>query len=135
MKILSIILRIVAAVIMLQTLFFKFTAAPESVYIFSKLGIDPIGRIGTGIIELISALLLFVPKRIWMGALLGTGTMAGAIMSHLLVLGINVQEDGGKLFGLAIITFVACVTVLFTERKSIETFIAKVLKNKLHIAN
>ena len=105
--------QIVAAIILLQTLWFKFTGAEESVYIFSKLGVEPYGRIGSGVIELIAGILLLTPRYIWLGALIGLGTMAGAVVSHLTVLGIDVLGDGGQLFGLAIITFVSCGVVLF----------------------
>src|SRR5690348_2876774 len=87
--------RIVAAIILLQTLFFKFTAAPESVYIFSKVGLEPWGRIGSGVIELIAAVLLFVPRLHWLGAGIAIAVLAGAIVSHLTVLGIVVMNDGG----------------------------------------
>ncbi|MFX6288831.1 DoxX family protein, partial [Acinetobacter baumannii] len=82
---------------MLQTLFFKFTAAPESVFIFSTLGIEPWGRIGTGIAELIASVLLLIPSTTVFGALLAMGIMGGAIVSHLAVLGIEVRGDGGQL--------------------------------------
>ncbi len=107
---------------MLQTLFFKFSAAPESVAIFSKLGMEPYGRIGTGIIELIAAVLILIPNKSKFGALLGFGTMTGAIASHILVLGIEVNNDGGQLFILALITLVACATVLFEERNKFSIF-------------
>ncbi len=116
------IIRIIPAVIMLQTLFFKFSAAPESVAIFSKLGMEPYGRIGTGIIELIAAVLILIPNKSKFGALLGFGTMTGAIASHILVLGIEVNNDGGQLFILALITLVACATVLFEERNKFSIF-------------
>ena len=116
------IIRIFPAVIMLQTLFFKFSAAPESVAIFSKLGMEPFGRIGTGIIELIAAVLILIPNKSKFGALLGFGTMTGAIASHILVLGIEVNNDGGKLFILALITLVACAIVLFEERNKFSIF-------------
>lgn len=99
---------IVAALIMLQTLFFKFTAAEESVYIFTKMGIEPWGRIGSGIAELIASFLLLVPSTRWFGASLGMGVMAGAILSHLTVLGIEVKGDGGLLFFYAVIVFATC---------------------------
>src|SRR5262249_8871894 len=89
--------RIVAALVLLQTLFFKFTAAPESVYIFTKVGMEPWGRIGSGVVELIAAILLLTPRFVWAGALLSLGVMAGAIVSHLTVLGIEVQGDKGLL--------------------------------------
>ncbi|AXE18225.1 DoxX family protein [Runella rosea] len=110
--ILSWLVQIVAAVILLQTLFFKFTGAEESVYIFSKLGVEPYGRIGSGVIELIAGILLLTPRYCWIGAILGLGTMAGAILSHLTVLGIDVLGDGGQLFALALITFKCCALVV-----------------------
>jgi putative oxidoreductase len=111
--------QIVAAAIMFQTLFFKFTAAPESVYIFSTLGMEPIGRIGTGVIELIVSLLLLWPRTAGAAAVIGMGVMGGAIMSHLAVLGIEVQHDGGLLFALALITIVCCGIVAWIRRKDI----------------
>lgn len=109
-------LRVVAAVILLQTLFFKFTGAPESVYIFTKVGAEPWGRIGSGVVELIAAVLLLTPRFTWAGALLALGVMAGAILSHLTVLGIEVQNDGGLLFILALVVFAASLTLLYLER-------------------
>jgi hypothetical protein len=109
----------IAAVILLQTLFFKFTAAPESVYIFTKVGLEPWGRIGSGVVELLAAVLLFVPRLHWLGAAIAIGVLAGAIMSHLTVLGIVVMNDGGLLFFLATITVACCAIVLFIERRSI----------------
>ncbi|EMM93019.1 DoxX-like family protein [Leptospira interrogans serovar Pyrogenes str. L0374] len=91
-------LRGIVAFIFLQTLFYKFTGAPESVAIFSKLGIEPWGRIGTGILELIVSILLFIPGWSWLGSLLGLGLMLGAILSHVFVIGIEQENDGGFLF-------------------------------------
>lgn len=110
------ILRIIAAAILLQTLFFKFTGAPESVYIFTKVGAEPWGRIGSGVIELIAAVLLLMPRTSWLGALIAAGVMAGAIMSHLTVLGIEVQGDKGLLFFLALTVFVSSSIILFLSR-------------------
>ena len=115
----NLICRGAAAIILLQTLFFKFTAAPESVYIFTKVGLEPWGRIGSGVVELIAAVLLFVPRLHWLGAALAIGVLAGAIVSHLTVLGIVVMNDAGLLFFLALITVVCCAVVLFLERRSI----------------
>ncbi|TRX40014.1 DoxX family protein [Flavobacterium restrictum] len=112
-------LRIVAAVILLQTLYFKFTAAPESVYIFATLGIEPFGRIGSGIGELIAAILILIPRTTLLGALMGCGVMIGAIASHVFVLGIEVQNDGGELFILAVITFLCCAILVFLNKKRI----------------
>jgi hypothetical protein len=118
-KTISLVCRGVAAVILLQTLFFKFTGAPESVYIFSKIGLEPWGRIGSGAVELIAALLLFVPRLHWLGAAIAIGVLSGAILSHLTVLGIVVMNDGGLLFILALITVACCAVVLFLERRSL----------------
>ena len=115
----SLICRGIAAIILLQTLFFKFTAAPESVYIFTKVGLEPWGRIGSGVVELIAAILLFMPRLHWLGAVVAIGVLAGAIFSHLTVLGIVVMDDGGLLFFLAVITVICCAVVLFLERRSI----------------
>jgi uncharacterized membrane protein YphA (DoxX/SURF4 family) len=118
-KIITWIAQLTAAIILLQTLFFKFTGAPESVYIFTTLGVEPFGRIGSGIVELISAILLLMPRTAWIGAVLGMGVMAGAILSHLTKLGIEIQGDGGTLFFLAIIVFVACMLVLLLRIKQV----------------
>jgi hypothetical protein len=116
---LSTILRLVVAIILLQTLYFKFTAAPESVYIFTTMGIEPWGRIGTGVIELIASILLFVPGALTYGAILALGTMGGAIASHLTKLGIEVQGDHGELFALACTVFLSCLGLLVIHRKEI----------------
>jgi uncharacterized membrane protein YphA (DoxX/SURF4 family) len=116
-------LRLVSAIIMLQTLFFKFTAAPESVYIFTKLGLEPVGRIGIGCIELVAGVLILIPRTTSIGALLGVGVMTGAIVSHLTKLGIVVQDDGGELFILAVIVFVTSLALLVIFRKQLLHFI------------
>jgi len=113
------IVKLAAAVILIQTLYFKFSGAEESVYIFSTLGMEPYGRIGSGIVELIAALLLLVPRTALLGALLGAGTMAGALASHLLFLGIEVKNDGGTLFILAIITLLCCLVVIYNQKDKI----------------
>jgi len=110
------ILQVVAAAILFQTLFFKFTGAEESVYIFTTLGIEPWGRIGSGVAELIACVLLLVPRTAAVGALLSLGVISGAIMSHLTRLGIVVMDDGGLLFGLAIVVFVCSAVVLVLRR-------------------
>jgi putative oxidoreductase len=116
MKILFQICRAVAAIILVQTLFFKFTAAPESVYIFTKVGAEPLGRIGSGVVELLAAILLFVPGLVWLGAGLALGVISGAILSHLTLLGIEVQGDGGLLFILACVVFVCSLFILWVKR-------------------
>jgi hypothetical protein len=112
-------LQLIVAGILLQTLFFKFTGAAESVYIFSTLGAEPWGRIGSGVVKLIAALLLLFPETITIGAILALGVIAGAIVSHLTVLGIEVQGDGGVLFLLALAVFVSSVAILFLRRGDI----------------
>jgi hypothetical protein len=112
-------LQILAAAILVQTLFFKFTGAEESVYIFSTLGVEPVGRIGSGVVELIAAVLLLVPSTVTGGAALALAVMAGAIASHLTVLGIAVKGDGGLLFGLALTVFISAAAVLFLRRTEI----------------
>ena len=116
---LSWLLRITAAVILAQTLFFKFTAAPESVYIFDKVGLGALGRIGSGIAELIAVILLLIPGTVWLGAALALGVMGGAIMSHLTVLGIVVMNDHGLLFGLALTVALCSAILLLIHRRSI----------------
>ncbi len=116
---LSWLLRITAAVILAQTLFFKFTAAPESVYIFDKVGLGAPGRIGSGIAELIAVILLLIPGTVWLGAALALGVMGGAIMSHLTVLGIVVMNDHGLLFGLALTVALCSAILLLIHRRSI----------------
>lgn len=111
--------RLLAAAILLQTLFFKFTAAPESVYIFTKVHAEPWGRIASGIVELIAAGLLLIPRFTWLGSLLAAGVMVGAILAHLAVLGIEVQGDQGLLFGLALTVFASAVANLYLHRQEI----------------
>ena len=123
------ICRVVAALILLQTLIFKFTGAPESVYIFTKVGAEPFGRIGSGVVELIAAILLFVPRFTWLGAGLACGVMFGAIGSHLTILGIEVKGDGGLLFALACVVFLCSLFVLWVERSKIPmigTFLSRI---------
>lgn len=130
-NIFSWLLRIVAAIILLQTLYFKFSGHPESVELFTKLGVEPWGRIGTGIIELITSILLLIPATAFIGAFLGVGLMAGAILSHVTVIGIESKGDGGQLFILAIIVLVSCLLILFLQKKQgMDLYIKFIKKNK-----
>jgi len=113
------ILRLLAAIILLQTLYFKFSAAPESIYIFSRLGMEPWGRIGTGILELIAGVLLLVPATTAFGAALSSLLMAGAIFFHVTKLGIVVQDDGGQLFIYALIVFVSSLVLVILHRNDL----------------
>ena len=118
-KTIILVLRIVVAIILLQTLRYKFLAHPDSVYIFSTLGLEPYGRIGIGVMELIASVLLLLKKTSWAGALLTVGLMAGAIFSHLTQLGIEVKSDGGTLFYMAVGTWLLSLIILWSERKNI----------------
>ena len=109
-------LQVLVAVILLQTLFFKFTGAEESVYIFTKVGGEPWGRLGSGVLELIAAAMLLTPALVAYGAILTVGLMSGAILSHLTILGIEVKGDGGLLFGLAVTCFIGSLIVLALRR-------------------
>jgi putative oxidoreductase len=111
--------RLMAAFILLQTLYFKFTGAEESVYIFTELGMEPWGRFGVGFIELVASVLILIPAFTGTGALIGCGLMVGAIFSHITVLGMEVQGDGGLLFSYAIIVSICCTYLAIENRKSI----------------
>lgn len=116
------ICRIVVAIILFQTLFFKFTGAEESKYIFSTLmgpELEAYGRIGSGVVELIAVVLLLIPGTAWVGGLLALGTISGAIFSHLTKLGLVVKDDGGLLFGLAVIVFVLSCGILLIHRREV----------------
>ncbi|MEQ9310735.1 MAG: DoxX family membrane protein [Balneolaceae bacterium] len=128
MKIFIWVLRVIAAGIMLQTLFFKFTGAAESIYIFETVGLEPFGRYASAITELIASILLLIPRTTWLGALLGLGVMLGAIGSHLTVLGIEVMGDGGTLFAMALIVFASCATLLFLHKENIPVIGARFTK-------
>jgi len=113
------VLRLAVAGILLQTLFFKFTGAPESVYIFETMGAEPYGRIGSGVVELIAGILLLWPGTVVWGALLSLGVISGAIMSHLTKLGIEVLGDGGLLFSMAVFVWLGSATLLWLHRKEL----------------
>lgn len=119
------VLRLVVAAILAQTLYFKFTGAPESVYIFETLGIEPWGRLASGVAELVAVVLLFLPRTAVWGALLSLGIISGAILSHLTMLGIEVQGDGGLLFGLAVAVFVGSTAIVWHERHVLLALLSK----------
>ena len=129
-------IRIIPAIIMLQTLFFKFTSAPEPIHIFTTLlgKYEAYGRIGTGIIELFGGILILLPSFSIFGAILGAGTMSGAIVSHLFILGITIQytneenmliNDKGSLFLSAIITLICCMSIILQQKDYLLSFIKK----------
>lgn len=117
MKGVSLILRLIAAGVLFQTLFFKFTGAPESVWIFSRLGVEPWGRWFAGFSELVASIMLLVPRTRVLGAAIAVGIMSGAILSHVFVLGIAVEGDGGLLFGLAWLVLIASLAILWLHRE------------------
>src|SRR5215813_7674231 len=121
LNILDWLMRIMVAAILLQTLFFKFTGAKESIYIFSTLGAEPWGRIGSGIVELVASILLLLPRTAALGALLTFGTACGAIFSHITKLGIKLTavDDHGELFALACLVLIGSAIVLLLRRKEI----------------
>lgn len=130
-QILKFLPRLIVAVILLQTLYFKFTGSDESIYIFETMGMEPWGRYLTGILELIAGILLLIPGVYTLGALLALGVVTGAIFSHLTKLGIEVMGDGGLLFILAIVVFVLSLYILLANREQLAKFpIVRILAPK-----
>lgn len=111
------ILRVIVAIVLLQTLFFKFSAAPESVYIFEQVELEPLGRIGVGVAELIASLLILYPRTVKIGAAMSAMLMVGALYFHFSILGIEVMGDGGKLFTMALVVFILSLTILLIPSK------------------
>lgn len=120
----TLVLRILVAFILVQTLYYKFSAHPDSVHIFETVGMEPWGRIGIGILELIAAVLLLIPKTVWLGAALALGIISGAVMMHLTLLGIDVQGDGGKLFYMAVFVMLNSAYILWKKRQDAFDFLA-----------
>ncbi len=127
-RIITWVLRLLAAVILLQTLFFKFSASEESVYIFTTLDMEPWGRIGIGILELVASVLILYPRTTSLGALLGIGLMSGAIFFHLTKLGFEVRNDGGQLFVYALLVLFSCIALLIFHRRDLAELFKSILK-------
>ena len=127
MKIFILILRIAVAIVLLQTLYFKFSAHPDSVHIFETVGMEPYGRIGIGVLELIASILILLPRTVWMGASLAFGIIAGAVGMHITLLGIEVNGDGGLLFYMALFVFIASGIILLYHKDDALSFLNKVL--------
>jgi len=123
MKYMYIGLRVVAAILLLQTLFFKFSGAKESIYIFTKVGMEPWGRYGSGITELIAGILLLSPRHYHIGSLISLAVVGGAIFFHLTILGIDVQGDGGYLFILALVVFISSLILAVHKREDLLLFL------------
>lgn len=124
-NILTWVLRLAAAYFMLQTLYFKFTGAEESIYIFTQVGMEPWGRYGTGAMELIASILILWPRTTGIGALLGVGLMSGALFFHLTKLGIEIKGDGGLLFAYALIVFISSAVLLVIYKIQVLALIGK----------
>jgi putative oxidoreductase len=122
------IARVGAAIIMLQTLYFKFTGAAESIYIFQTVGMEPWGRIGVGVLELIASILILINVTAWMGAALAAGLMVGAIGMHLTLLGIVVKDDGGQLFIYALLVLIFSLYILFVNKQRLTEMAARFYK-------
>jgi hypothetical protein len=120
------LLRLIAAAILLQTLFFKFTGAPESKFIFGTLGVEPWGRIFSGAVELVASICLLVSATQIIGALIAISVMSGAILSHLFILGIVIQNDGGLLFSLACGVFFSCLAVVLLQLDKVSLLVSRV---------
>lgn len=125
--------RLIAVGIMLQTLYFKFTGAEESVYIFTRVGMEPWGRIGVGILEMIASILILVDVAAWLGAALAFGLMVGAILMHLTLLGIVVKEDGGQLFIYAATVLVCSVFILVRNKEQLMRMYRKIFARRINL--
>ncbi len=123
--------RLIAVIIMGQTLYFKFTAAEESVFIFTAVGMEPWGRIGVGILELIASLLLLIPTTVWAGSLLAFGLMVGALGMHLTMLRIEVKGDGGQLFIYALVVALCAAFSFWKSKDQVPDFIKVFLSSFL----
>lgn len=129
------IAKILAAFILLQTLFFKFTAADESVYIFSSIGIEPWGRIATGIFELVASICILLPATTIYGSMLAAALMGGAIFFHLTKLGISVKDDGGQLFIYAVIVLICSIFLLIVYKKQLSSFLRRITPGRVNVKN
>lgn len=116
-------LRILASLILLQSLIYKFGAHPDSVLLFTELGVEPLGRVCLGILELVVAILILYPKTTLLGGILGFFIMVGALFTHIFLVGIQFNNDGGKLFGLALVCFLCCVGQVFILKNQLISYV------------
>ena len=127
------ILRLVPAFILMQSLFFKFSASPVSVKLFTTIGLEPFGRIGIGVAEIIVAILILVPKTTVYGAIGAVGLMIGAIYYHIatpLGIAISLEDgstDGGQLFIMAWVVLILSAINAFIHHKNLPL---QLLQNK-----
>ncbi len=108
----------IAAMLLLMAAAMKFLGDPGSVEVFMRLGMDPAGRYLIAAIELMAAMLLLSPFAA-LGSVIATGVMCGAIIAHVTQLGLVVNDDGGRLFGMLVVVLVCVGYVLISRRKEI----------------
>ncbi len=116
-KAISWIAQIIAAVIMGQTLFYKFTGHPQTLEIFQEELNMPNGHYIIGALELLACILLILPQSVVYGAILGAGLMTGAIIAHITKLGW--EGERGALGLYAVLTLTSCLVVLIVRRRQI----------------
>ena len=143
-KNLTLVFKIIISIILLQTLYFKFTGQIESKYIFSKLMAEPYGRFATGIIELFASIFLFIPTLQFLGLGMILGSMFGALTSHIFVLGLaikgnfegqTVQDDHGILFTLLLVILFSSFVIISLNFYDFIEYIKKVPLIKKIIVN
>ncbi len=120
-RLLDMATRVVASAIFAYTAYMKFTAAPAAVYIFQRIGMEPAGRYAVGALEVITIVLMLIPKSAWRGAILGALMMFGAICMHLTIGEFNINGDSGLMFGAAIVVLACCVSILVMHKADLET--------------
>ena len=127
-KIISWILQLVVVVILGQTLFYKFTDAPETAELFAQLGMGAFGYKLIGLLELIACILLLIPASVATGALLGWGLMTGAIIAHVTEIGF--EGELGVLGAMAITAWLCCMVIMYLNRRSLPILRAVFRKHK-----
>lgn len=112
--------RLIASGILGFSAFLKLTAAPATVFIFQKLGMEPSGRYGVAVLEIITLILILFPRTAWRGAILGCMLMFGAICMHLTMAQFSILGDNGLMFASAIVVFACCISVLVFHKSELE---------------
>ena len=123
-------LQLAVVFILGQTLFFKFTGAPETVALFEVLGAEPFGRYAAGLMELAAVVLMLIPRTAWLGSAISFAAITGAIGAHFTRLGISIDPAalgkpaleplaGPSLFGMAVFVFAASSAVLVIRRRQV----------------
>jgi hypothetical protein len=119
----SFTLRLLVAIILLQSLYFKFGSHEQAIHIFSTLGVEPWGRFLLGGIELVLAIAILLPTTKSIANTLTGMLMIGAVGAHLFTpLGIvvrwNGQNDGGQLFIMGVAVIILCVIEIGIEKSN-----------------